>query len=412
MPSYGDGTFTLTGNGGVQDISLLAGTTDATFNVTGKETTFIFNGLAGATLNINNEVAALDNYIVKTEGGDVTFTSSVLTADAIATLNVAIQGGSFSIGAALINDDVVKAASVQFTAAGGTENIGTAGDLVNIDLNTAFLPYNGLTPSDVINDESLGTPAMYTISGAGTTQTITITDSGGHTFTFDTNGLNFTDGTYTDLPYGPLNFTPDGVGGTDLTVCFLAGTHIRTPDGEVAVEALKVGDPLLTADGRTLPIRWIGVDTVSTAFSDAVRVAPVRVRAGSLGDSLPVRDLLVSPDHAMFLGGVLVQAGAIVNGVSITREANMPQTFNYYHIELEQHCLILAEGAATETFVDNVDRMSFDNWAEHRTLFGDTNAIVEMDYPRAKSARQVPSEVRATLAARQAHFAQALPTAA
>jgi len=412
MPSYGDGTHALVGNGGAEDITLNPGTTDATFNVTGTETTFVFTGLAGATLTINNEVDAKDNYVIKTEGADVTLTSSVLTADAIATVNVAIEGGSFSVSAAMINDDVIGVGSVQFTSAGGTEDIGTAGSLVNIDLNNAFLPYDALTTSDVLNDESLGAPVKYTIFGSGTTQQIIITDASGHTFTFETNGQNFTDGSYTDLVYGPLHFIADGVGGTDVTVCFLAGTHIRTPAGETAIETLRIGDPILTADGRTLPIRWIGVDTVTTEFADPLRAFPVRMRAGSLGDHLPVRDLLVSPDHAMFLGGVLVQAGAMLNGVSITRETNMPRTFKYYHLEIEQHCLILAEGAATETFVDNADRMSFDNWAEHRALFGDAEAIIEMDYARAKSARQVPSAVRTMLAARQAHCGQGLATAA
>ena len=77
----------------------------------------------------------------------------------------------------------------------------------------------------------------------------------------------------------------------------------------------------------------------------------------------------------------------------------MPETFTYYHIELADHALVLANGAAAETFVDNSDRMGFDNWAEHQALFGTSVEMVEMALPRAKSARQVPAATRARLIA-------------
>jgi hypothetical protein len=159
-------------------------------------------------------------------------------------------------------------------------------------------------------------------------------------------------------------------------------------------------------------VRWVGINTVSTVFADPLRVLPIRIRQGALADNVPSRDLLLSPDHAVLIDDILIQAGALVNGVSIIRETNMPTTFVYYHIEVEDHSLILAEGAPAETFVDNVDRMAFDNWDEYLELFGEGVAIPEMDYPRAKSARQVPRAVRALLAARQIGFAEVLPAAA
>src|ERR1700687_3099436 len=80
------------------------------------------------------------------------------------------------------------------------------------------------------------------------------------------------------------------------------------------------------------------------------------------------------------------------------------KTFTYYHIELADHDLISAENTPAETFVDNVDRMGFDNWAEHLALYGDQDWIVEMPYPRAKAHRQVPMATRARLAARAARL--------
>jgi len=186
----------------------------------------------------------------------------------------------------------------------------------------------------------------------------------------------------------------------EVTFCFFTGTLIRTPQGDVAVETLKRGDLVLTHDGRTVPVDWVGIQTVSTVFADKMRVLPIRVRAGALADNVPSRDLLVSPDHALLVDGTLIQAGALVNGTSITRETEVPSTFVYYHVEVEDHSLIMAENTPAETFIDNVDRLGFDNWAEHVALYPNGKPINELPYPRAKAYRQVPVGIRVALAAR------------
>ncbi|UFW43445.1 Hint domain-containing protein [Bradyrhizobium sp. WSM471] len=186
----------------------------------------------------------------------------------------------------------------------------------------------------------------------------------------------------------------------EVTFCFYSGTLIRTPQGDVAVEALKRGDLVLTHDGRTVPVDWVGIQTVSTVFADKMRSLPIRVRAGALADNVPSRDLLVSPDHALLVDGTLIQAGALVNGASIARETAVPSTFVYYHVEVEDHSLIIAENTPAETFIDNVDRLGFDNWAEHVALYPNGKPVSELPYPRAKSHRQVPVSIRIALAAR------------
>ena len=174
---------------------------------------------------------------------------------------------------------------------------------------------------------------------------------------------------------------------------------IATPGGERPVETLEIGDIILAADGSTRAVRWIGRQSVVSVFANPLRSYPIRIAAGALGDGLPKRDLFLSPDHALLVDGVLVQAGALVNHTSITRVMQPGERFTYYHIETEDHALILAEGAPAETFVDNVTRRTFDNYAEYEALYGEETAIPELDLPRAMSQRQVPRATRERLAA-------------
>ena len=208
-------------------------------------------------------------------------------------------------------------------------------------------------------------------------------------------GPSATDGTFPTF-LSTLTIDPE-----PFTVCFLAGTLIATPAGERPVESLAIGDLVLTAEGRAAPVKWVGVQTIVSAFSDPLRSFPIRITAGALAAGLPTRDLLVSPDHALFLDGVLVQAGALVNGTTIVRETAMPERFTWFHVELEDHSLILAEGVPAETFVDNVTRRRFDNFNEYEARYGDTAPrLTELSAPRIKSARQLPRALRARLAAR------------
>ena len=187
---------------------------------------------------------------------------------------------------------------------------------------------------------------------------------------------------------------------TPTVICFLPGTQIATPQGEVPVESLERGDLVQTIDGRTVPVRWVGRQTISTIFADPLRVLPICIKAGALAENVPSRDLYVSPDHAILIDDILVHASALVNGTSIVRAPAPAQTFTYYHVELADHSLLLADNVPAESFIDNVDRLAFDNWDEHEELGEEAAPLVEMSYPRAKAARQVPVAMRERLAAR------------
>ena len=184
-----------------------------------------------------------------------------------------------------------------------------------------------------------------------------------------------------------------------LALCFAEGTQIAVSNGVVSVENLSIGDRAITRDGREANVKWIGRQTVSPRFGPADRLMPVRFAAGSLGDGLPNTDLTVTADHGMLVDGVICHAGALVNGTTITRVPleEMGESFTVYHIETEAHEIILANGAPAETFIDNVSRRVFDNYAEFEALYGDVPEMAELPYPRAMSARQVPERIRAKL---------------
>ena len=228
-----------------------------------------------------------------------------------------------------------------------------------------------------------GNRADYLVSLNGSTYTVSDQNSGA-------------DGIDTVSNVATFEFADGAFSASDV-VCFMPGTRIAVPDGTVPIEALKIGDHVATVDGRLMPVRWIGRQTVSRRFADPLRVLPVRIRAGALGQNVPARDLLISPDHAILVDDILVQAAGLVNGMSIIRESNVPMTYVYYHVELDDHSLILAENVPAETFVDNVDRLGFDNWDEHEALYPSGKSIPEMPLPRVKSRRQLPKTIRARL---------------
>ena len=217
-----------------------------------------------------------------------------------------------------------------------------------------------------------------------------VATSGGTTYFFSTNPTQYSDGE--SAPSTNINEV--------ILVCFLSGTLIATPEGERAVESLAIGDLVLTADGRAVPVKWVGRQRVNNhAIFASPKMEPVCISAGALGGCLPHSDLCVTAAHGMIWEGLVVNAGALVNGTTIrfVPLSEMPEVVTWYHIETEGHEEILAHGAPTETFVDYVGRSCFDNHQEYLDLYGAERIIPEMKRPRVSSQRMLPDALRARL---------------
>jgi hypothetical protein len=136
--------------------------------------------------------------------------------------------------------------------------------------------------------------------------------------------------------------------------CFLKGTRIRTVAGERAIEDLAVGDLLPTHFNGLQPIQWIGRYryTRSDLAKPWVRdVLPVRVARSALATDVPHSDLYLSQSHCVFVDGELVCVGGLVNGTTIAlQDAGELSVLEYYHVKLQNHDIVYAQGAPCERF--------------------------------------------------------------
>jgi phospholipase/lecithinase/hemolysin len=177
-----------------------------------------------------------------------------------------------------------------------------------------------------------------------------------------------------------------------LASCFVTGTRIRTTDGDVPVEALRIGARAVLANGETAAVIWIGHRDVDCAGEPNPRAAwPVRVRAGAFGPGLPVCDLYLSPDHAIFIDGVLIPVKHLIDGAAIVPVPR--DSVTWWHVELQRHAVLLAEGLPCESFLDTGARddtgMQRPRRADYVSLIWETEACAELVVagPRLAEAR-------------------------
>src|SRR5207248_9489823 len=155
----------------------------------------------------------------------------------------------------------------------------------------------------------------------------------------------------------------DGAGETDVFVsdipCFCRGTMILTERGEVPVEALSLGEKVRTLTGALKPITWIGHGRrLLTNLSRDAR--PMIVRRDALADGVPSRDLRLTRGHSLYLDGILVPVEYLLNGHSVLWDETAREV-EFYHIELREHDVLIADGAPAESYREDANRALFDN---------------------------------------------------
>ena len=232
---------------------------------------------------------------------------------------------------------------------------------------------------------------------------------GGTSFTTTSPAILISNGG--TAPAGNLNYNTNNTYTTPSPVCFAVGTLIRTPDGDVSIEKLTVGDPVITSTG-VAKVCWTGsmrLRCAGTPWEQAI--APIRIAADAIEPGVPARDLVVSPGHGIgfhILGDVLIPAGALVNDLTITRE--LPEWIEYWHVELEEHTLVIAEGLSTESYLDVGNRLQFE--VAHLVKADVTldPGSSEGSYPRLSSGAVVDA-VRERLHTRARHMGWALTQA-
>ena len=358
---------------------------------------------ATVTLDVSVILTQSDAFATLTGGTDG---NSTIENDG--QINAEVPGGQFSIAslAAFVNTGDIEVQNGDLlNVTTMVTNIGTIddqsavtfADAVNGD-GTIMLSDNARVTFDapvaagqqiMLNDGliEIADPMDFagTIDNFGTSDTLWFPDQTVNNPTYGDGQLSFTNAANVTITIalqdfvdnGPMRELPDGQDGffvgspfDDSLPCFAAGTGIATPSGEVAVEDLCVGDNVLLADGAVAPIVWIGHRAVDGArHPDPRKVWPVRVAAGAFGPGLPHRDLLLSPDHAVFVENVLIPVKYLINGSSIAQIA--ANSVTYYHVELAEHDILLARGLPVESYLETADRASFMNGGKTIALFPD-----------------------------------------
>ncbi|MCX7382203.1 MAG: Hint domain-containing protein [Alphaproteobacteria bacterium] len=318
---------------------------------------------------------------------------------------VEITDGSFLVSALAGTGTVELMSNAGQTALLAAPTIGAGQTLLRLS-GSFIIEANSIDPQAIISGFNAGSSVRINglvdtgnvnadFTGTVASGTLTVTNSGSVVASWHL--VNVAPG---------LTFVPAAVGGNtfiEAVACFAAGTGIATPSGVRPVETLRAGDAVCLAAGGQANLRWVGHRKIDPRrHARPQDVCPVRVRVGAFGPGVPQRDLRLSPDHAIACDDILIPVRYLINGLTICQEpAKMVQ---YFHLELPDHALILAEGLACESYLDTGNRGAFANGGDSPMLHADFArgvwarrgcAPLVIDGPRLESARRAVAAVAA-----------------
>ncbi|WP_215763280.1 Hint domain-containing protein [Acetobacter sp. P1H12_c] len=342
---------------------------------------FLVTSTDGANVTVevgNSLIGLLTGSSLTADGGTVNI-SGTTTISALSGMTYNIQnGGTLNLGNVQSADlSALSGASINFKKGGGTLLL-TPSSGVNI---LSFSGINGFNNAgSTIEIPGAGKVTNATYNGS----TTTITTDNGYTinisgnYTKNNNSLyQKTDGSNLYISASPTD-TINGHQYNDATiVCFLPGSLITTPSGTRAIEDLSVDDEIIAyIDGTTAPRRvtWAGQAhcTVRPGLPDDQAGYPVRILKDAIADGVPFKDMLITAEHCLFFDGKFVPARMLVNGRSIFFDKSIT-SYDYYHIETEDHSVIMADGMLTESYLDTGNRRSFSQKGNVLSIGGSRN---------------------------------------
>ena len=356
--------------------------------------TTIGNGTDGPSISINATSAVRD--VAFSISGTLTASFLYGAASSGPATSMTIEAGGALIAPALLfSNDRFETVDISGTGAGGFVELGniTVGGLVSGINSLMILDFANAAPTS-LNTGVIQIDNVDLASGIHAAQTIAEVARGdeivinGVDFTGDTVTLDTTTDALTVMNGGSVVFTMDHVsleigavndfaivnGDTIEAVCYARGTMIRTQGGDLPVETLRPGVLVVTlVDGAMVPrtVKWIGHRRIELSRHPRPEtVAPIRIERDAFAANIPHRDLLLSPDHAIFVDDKLICARQLVNGTTIRHERDWTAV-DYYHVELDRHAILLAEGLPAESYLDTGNRGFFANSDAPLTLHPD-----------------------------------------
>ena len=362
-----------------------------------------------ADIGTGAQISAADDNVANT--GSLSLAGGTLTASGSVSVDGTVFGAG-TIAGAVVDDGSITASGGTLVMQGsvsGTGKLGISGATLELQEGIASGPTIDFAGGTLVLDTP--TPEGAIIADFGSGDAIVLkgvianagTFVGGH-LVLDDGGapqaaLSFT-GAYTSA-----NFDVTTLGNqttVNAIACFAAGTRIATQRGPVPVEALQLGDEVIAMFGGTAPVVWLGHRRIDRRYPGRKPdLWPVRIRAGAFGPGRPAADMRLSPDHAVYVenddgaGGALIPVRHLINGTTILQEP--VEAITYWHVELPEHDVILAEGLACESYLDTGDRASFANggklvllWPEFAQALREGQGCAELVVtgPRLHAARR------------------------
>ncbi|MGF1275344.1 Hint domain-containing protein [Acetobacter pasteurianus] len=419
----GSGSNLSSGNGGVnvfggtltsvsfQDGSTLSATGGTIQNVTFNNNGYGFASnatLTSTTINANGNLVVYDGATTSN-----TIVSGANAFEAVSaggsSLNAIISDGGneyANAGATIINptaenggaitvhdDGILSNATIQKGASLNVQNSGTLSGTVILQNGGTASIYSNAGGTIVMDGDTNTGLIISGLTEGGIVSTVISGFNG--TSGGDSDGIvldGIKEGDVQDISYDAndpnklwinlknnhsIGLTIDGVsqygnalvvgddGNLIYEVCFLRGSMIRTPKGDIAVENLLSGDEVIAYDSNTQqaitrPVVWIGKAqcSVRSHLPDDEAGYPVRVCKNAIADGVPYKDMLITAEHCLFFDGKFVPVRMLVNGVSIFYDKSIT-SYDYYHVETAQHSVITADGMLTESYLDTGNRRVF-----------------------------------------------------